>query len=620
MSLLRRSARLLGHRPARATAPATLGAIAAAALLAACGNDRLVDPRGAGPNAGALSALGGNPQIGTTVSINADSVPCRTSNLRIGYRTGRVMAVSNRAVVVADTSNPANGFTTADYQSFASAFDNLVYPVDTRHFGVPSDFDGNGRVVIFFTTAVNALTPPSATFVIGGFFFNRDLFPLTDTNNAQGCPGSNQGELLYMLAPDPNGTVNGNRRSVASVQQSTVSILGHEFQHLINAGRRLYVLNTNNFDEEVWLNEGLSHVAEELNFYQAAGLSGSEGAGQSPRLELTAAALRQSQARIDALNGFNLQNFLRYSQYLGATERTSPYADNDSLGTRGATWSLLRYAADRTGRPDSAFTYSLVNNTRTGIANLRAAVATVGIPSVETLLRDWAVANYAEGLATGLAPVYDDPSWAYRDVLTRLVRTNGALFNNGVYPLATRALTPGQPQGAPVAAGGAAYFTFSVPAGGTASLQVTAGGGAPPATTRAALVAVTGGRVTPFDGSAAGAIPVTNTGTSAAQYALVVFNANLASLALPTSSSVTYTVTGTGIGGVLASAGVARVQAGPTLARAAALGTADAPVITDAPLLHQLRAGATRELAPLVEGARRSFAARGRRMMTPAPR
>ena len=34
-----------------------------------------------------------------------------------------------------------------------------------------------GRAVLFFTSAVNALTPIGASSFVGGFFYNRDLFP-----------------------------------------------------------------------------------------------------------------------------------------------------------------------------------------------------------------------------------------------------------------------------------------------------------------------------------------------------------------------------------------------------------------------------------------------------------
>jgi len=72
---------------------------------------------------------------------------------------GRVVAKSARAIVVADTGNPAGGFTDADYRGIAATFDTLVYPVDVRHFGEPTDLDNNGRSIIFYTRAVNELTP-----------------------------------------------------------------------------------------------------------------------------------------------------------------------------------------------------------------------------------------------------------------------------------------------------------------------------------------------------------------------------------------------------------------------------------------------------------------------------
>ena len=62
-------------------------------------------------------------------------------------RTGRVAAITDKAIVVADTSNPAGGFTDAEYQSIGVTFDTLVDPVDRAAFGAPSDIDNNGHVI-----------------------------------------------------------------------------------------------------------------------------------------------------------------------------------------------------------------------------------------------------------------------------------------------------------------------------------------------------------------------------------------------------------------------------------------------------------------------------------------
>jgi hypothetical protein len=113
--------------------------------------------------------------------------------------------------VLADTTNPSGGFSTADYQRFAARFDTLVYPLDVTNFGAPADIDKNSKVVLLFTGAVNALTPPKSTSYVGGFFFGRDLFPTDSTAEfGEGCAGSNYAEMFYLLTPDPTGSINNN--------------------------------------------------------------------------------------------------------------------------------------------------------------------------------------------------------------------------------------------------------------------------------------------------------------------------------------------------------------------------------------------------------------------------
>jgi hypothetical protein len=580
------------RRPATLSALATLGA-AALAGLAACGEDPLdciAEPTAPACGRPARARLG----VGDVVRLNARTdVACDTTSA--GYRVGRVAAVSERAIVVADTSNPAGGFTDADYASIAAAFDTLVYPVDVRHFGEPTDLDQNGRVVIFYTRAVNELTPPNANFVIGGFFWNRDLFPRAGAQSA--CDGSNDGELVYMLAPDPQGQINGNRRTRDSVLGSTVAVIAHEFQHLINASRRLYLLKaTGSYDEVTWLNEGLSHVAEELSFYQAARLSPAGQFGQSPRARLTFAGLRAQPGAVGALGTYNAQNLSRFSRYLRFTADSSPYANNDALATRGGMWAFLRYAADRGGQPDSVLLRRLVNTSQLGYENLAAATGANG--ALADWFRDWAVANYADGLAA-VDGRFAYASWQFRATLPSV------LSNNNAYPLATQPLAAGQPQRAASLGGGmAAYFPFTVPAGGTATVRTrAAAGGALPPAMRVTLVragAQGGPAVTAYGAGEGADVTVSNTAAAAAQYAIVLFNGS-------TTPDVRegVTVTGTGLGPAPAAA----VQAGPTLARLA--DAPDALPVDDAPLNRRLRAIGERELAWRVAGARATYRARG---------
>jgi hypothetical protein len=315
---------------------ATCGVLALG-LLAACNSDGGILPP---PSTDAIPNPRGPLNLGDLITLNVNGVdPCANPV----YHSARVMAIGSHAIILSDTLNPKGGFTTADYQRYAARFDTLVYPLDVGNFGEPTDIDKNGHIAILFTRAVNELTLAKSTQYVGGFAFSRDLFPTTATARAQACAGSNEGEFFYMLAPDPTGTINSNVRTTGFVDSVTTAVLAHEFQHIINASRRLYVNNTAEFEEK-WLDEGLAHVAEELLFYRESGLV--------PRSNLDLNAVRATPSLRLAYNGDMSGNGDRYKSYLLAPATNSPYSLNDSLPTRGAAWSFLRYAVDRVNATD----------------------------------------------------------------------------------------------------------------------------------------------------------------------------------------------------------------------------------------------------------------------------
>ena len=394
-----------------------------------------------------LSVIPSTANVGDLVALNANATSACSSPI---MRTGRIAAVSSRAIVVADTANPASGYTDADYQSIASTFDNLVDPTDTRAFGSPTDIDGNGHVVLFFTRAVNELTPANSDSYVSGFFYARDLFPSTPTADFQACASSNGGEMFYLMVPDPSGVVNGNRFAKSAVTSVVIATLGHEYQHLINASRRMYVNAAATGFEETWLDEGLSHVAEELLFLARTGLK--------PRANIDATLLRTSSAYVDAFNDEAISNFSRLGQYLAAPTSNSPFADNDELATRGATWSFLRYAADHIGSDDGTTWFQLVNSTSSGVANLTQVFGS----GLTTLVRDWATSVFADDITTTDAR-FQQPTWNMRSIF-------GALQSNGAYPLSTTTLgTSGATVS--VTGGSAAFLRFGVAAGQTATIQ-----------------------------------------------------------------------------------------------------------------------------------------------------
>jgi hypothetical protein len=438
----------------------------------------------------------------------------------VNVQARRVAATAN-AHFYHDLRNPAGVMTDADYQQLANRFQAEQYGVLTANFGQPSDLDGNGAVVVLYTRAVNELTPANVGYVIGGFFYARDLYPRVATQRLGSCPGSNEAEMFYMLAEDPDGEINGNRRNADMIRRG-LGTLGHEFQHLINASRRLHVnLISPVVFEETWLDEGLSHIAEELVFYNVSGLA--------PRQNLDQSAILANDTRRDAFNDYAIQNFLRLRSWMQGPATRSPYGNEDDLQTRGAAWSFLRYGADRRAGNDQQLWFSLVNSSTRGFDNLNQAL---GIANPLPWFQDWGVAMYTDDAVPGVAARFTHPSWNFRNVY--LNQAFGSAF-----PLAVQTLAAGTPLNLSVRAGSSAYVRFGVAPATQADVRVTATGTSHdgPCT----VLNLTVGQVHQVDAAALPAFCVAG-GATGGDYVLIPFHASPANNAF-----VDFTVTGTGI-------------------------------------------------------------------------
>ena len=356
--------------------------------------------------------------VGQIITLNANGnsgAGACTTPINVG---ARVAAISNGAYVLADTANPAGGFSDADYASFGATFDTLVSPVDVNAFGAPTDIDHNGKIVILFTKEVNKLTARGSNGVVGGFFYERDLFPTVSNPSFEGCPTSNVGEIYYSLVPDPNA-VFSDKRSASDVLSLTPGTLAHEFQHLINAGRRLYVNTTADFPEVVWLNEGLSHIAEELLFYKAADLA--------PRQNIDLQRRAHRRARSSPAT--------RATTSVGSTNscpsRRRPRPTPTTTTSRRAARRGICCAISPTieGASDGTTWSQLVNANEVGQANL----ANVFGSNYLTQIRDWATAVFADDVPGVTDARFLEPSWNMRSIFPGLSNGNGARSNR--YPL-----------------------------------------------------------------------------------------------------------------------------------------------------------------------------------------
>jgi len=425
----------------------------------------------------AADEVQGTPRVGDILPIRVPDFSGRVHPCdAYSTRPSRVVAVTQRAIVVADQANPAGGFTDAEYRAIGETFDTLVYPINVEYFGTPADVDANeGRSILFFSKAVNDLTPPGSGGYIAGFFWPGDLFPANRSQRTRAdldlCPQSNFSEIFYLMVPDPVRALRESAFSKQNVVRNSVGTVGHEFEHLINASRRLYVNQANEF-EESWLDEGLAHIAEELLFYRASGLA--------PRQNIDFTRLNSSQRVLDALNNFQVDNLVRFELYLEEPDSNSLIGEDD-FPTRGAAWAFLRYAADRETGPDRDMFFNLVNSRSSGVTNLSAVLRTNSLD----WMQDWTMAVYTDDAVPGVDARFTQPSWNFRSVMPRI-----APFLNRpqAFNLKVGILTSGAERNVTIQAGGAAYLRFGIAEGSRIALLTRRRGDTPPESLRLSIV------------------------------------------------------------------------------------------------------------------------------------
>ncbi|MCG8468994.1 MAG: hypothetical protein MJB57_12445 [Gemmatimonadetes bacterium] len=248
--------------------------------------------------------------------------------------TGIVRAVTPSFAIVEDMalvdSAGASPLSAADYASFLSEAEEYTVPVSEAYFGSPPDVDRNGVVYALVTLEVNRLGA-------AGFFTASDLAAVED------CAASNEGEVLWLIAPDPVGR-HGSIISIDLVKDRLVGVLTHELQHLIHAGRRTFegggALGA---ADEPWLNEGLSHIAEEVTGLYVAGLRTGQNLSLS---DLDDPVVNERFRR------YHLGDMSIVANYLESTTNVpllplGPTTRNDFSRARGFGYLFLRWLADR---------------------------------------------------------------------------------------------------------------------------------------------------------------------------------------------------------------------------------------------------------------------------------
>ena len=150
----------------------------------------------------------------------------------------------------------------------ADLWDDTIHPKDTGTFGDESDIDGNGKLIVFFTHELGAVTPGG---IVLGYYIASDVVGSQDTSascdNSGGTggatyPGSNHADMFYM---NDLANIEGANYSPAQITDEIYpDTLGHEFQHLINFWQHSSHNGGVATSEITWINEGLSVTAEDI--------------------------------------------------------------------------------------------------------------------------------------------------------------------------------------------------------------------------------------------------------------------------------------------------------------------------------------------------------------------
>lgn len=368
------------------------------------------------------------PAVSPAVASEGDLITIRVPNLNssnlctTGYKeiSAQVKRVGQRVVIAQDVASPANGFTDADFTAIAAEFDDLIYPTDTLYFGRETDRNNDGHITILYTPEVNRASPAGAVGFVAGFFWGGDLVKKSEYETlGRSCPQTNEQEIFYMLVPDPSGTINGNVRQVSLVRQNTRGTISHEFQHMINQGLRLFNPAVE-ASETGWLDEGLSHFAEEVVGRALHGFSDFQA--------LTYSDVNPTPGAADDYNAYFRQNLGRLRNWMERPDTSSPTSNlaRSQLAPRGAAWMFLRYAADHHGGNNlKAFLRNVVAGPGIGLQNL---LQHANGAQYDDLLSGWLVSQFTDGVNIPNLPAkYRMKSWAVRNVM--------AEFNSGLFPL-----------------------------------------------------------------------------------------------------------------------------------------------------------------------------------------
>ena len=358
-----------------------------------------------------------------------------------------------RVAIYVDTL-AAGALTDAELLAMGALYDGALAPRVFSAFGAASDIDADGRVIFLLSPRVNAMVTAAECATRGfvrGFFYGHDLSSVAAT--------SNRGEVFYAYVPDPSGQWSC-AHTKAEVLANLPPTFVHELQHMVSFGA--HTIQRGGASEETWLNEGLSHVAEELgSLYWEARFPPPSG--------------RANAAQIfpDSSTPYINPNLLYSYRFLFSSGSYSLTACAPgsfcSLNERGGAWIFLRWLADQKGE---GVLRQLVQTALTGRSNLEAVTG----ESHAALLGDFAIAISADSIEgvsrSRVAARYKFVSRNFRAIYRRLFEAYGIIGGVGrPFPIAPIGIAEGTARTGTMRPG--TFLTYSVATGsGTPTVRL----------------------------------------------------------------------------------------------------------------------------------------------------
>ena len=279
--------------------------------------------------------------------------------------TGEVQCVGSNVVIYVDTSVPADILPAANVQELCDNFDDDAGEM-FGFLGNGSDVDDDGKLHVLMTSQINKLGAMGGG-IITGYFYAADLYDRSESNLS-----SNEREIIYTMVPDPAGQYGMAIEQDFAMDNLLPAVLPHELQHLISYNQHVFV--EGGAPEENWLNEGMSHLIEDLM-------------------------------------GYNRENPSRYALYLaspstyGIVTQFSP-----NLMERGGSYLFLRYLYEQAD-DGNQFMGRLSQTVNRGVANVLAAF------NGDASMDEWSemMARWSVALIMSDRGISQDSRYTYRD-------------------------------------------------------------------------------------------------------------------------------------------------------------------------------------------------------------